>query len=293
MWLNTPRRPQEACGTSGMKAALNGGLNCSILDGWWDEWFDGANGWAISSAEDEDDLDRRDEIEADSLFDLLEQPDRAAVLRRAPRARCPGAWIGRVKHVLASLGPKVTASRMVRDYVTELLRAGRRAGRPDRGRRPRRPATRAGGVEAPRLAAGWAACGSPASTADTGSAELGADRARRRDRSTSGSLEPPTTSRCSCCTARSARATSWSSPTVVTARPTTAPDDARRGPLRGHLPLRPGRPLRLHGPRRAPTTPTSPLRSSSGASPGPDRPGSTSVTSIGRLRHSAAPRAGA
>ncbi|MDQ6697061.1 MAG: alpha-glucan family phosphorylase, partial [Actinomycetota bacterium] len=58
VWLNTPRRPHEACGTSGMKAALNGGLNCSILDGWWDEWFDGTNGWAISSAEGEEDLER-------------------------------------------------------------------------------------------------------------------------------------------------------------------------------------------------------------------------------------------
>ena len=72
IWLNTPRRPQEACGTSGMKAALNGTLNCSILDGWWDEMFDGDNGWAITSAEDIEDLEARDRLEADSLFDLLE-----------------------------------------------------------------------------------------------------------------------------------------------------------------------------------------------------------------------------
>ena len=73
VWLNNPRRPQEACGTSGMKAALNGGLNLSILDGWWDECFDGDNGWAISSAEHLDDLERRDEVEAGSLFELLER----------------------------------------------------------------------------------------------------------------------------------------------------------------------------------------------------------------------------
>ena len=72
VWLNNPLRPLEACGTSGMKAALNGGLNLSVRDGWWDEWFDGANGWDIPSADGVADPDRRDELEASALYDLLE-----------------------------------------------------------------------------------------------------------------------------------------------------------------------------------------------------------------------------
>ena len=73
VWLNNPLRPLEACGTSGMKAALNGGLNLSVRDGWWDEWFDGTNGWAIPSAQDVSDPRRRDELEAAALYDLIGQ----------------------------------------------------------------------------------------------------------------------------------------------------------------------------------------------------------------------------
>ena len=119
VWLNTPRRPQEACGTSGEKAALNGALNCSILDGWWAEMFDGENGWAISSAETYEDLGRRDAVEADSLFEILEHQVIPLFYERVEGV-VPRRWVRRIKSSLMSLGPRVTASRMVRDYVEQL-----------------------------------------------------------------------------------------------------------------------------------------------------------------------------
>jgi starch phosphorylase len=118
VWLNTPRRPMEACGTSGMKAALNGGLNCSIRDGWWDEMSDGVNGFDIASFDDEPDLERRDRWEADAAFDVIENEIVPLFYARHDDG-LPHGWIERIKANWATLGWNVIAGRMVRDYVTK------------------------------------------------------------------------------------------------------------------------------------------------------------------------------
>jgi starch phosphorylase len=119
VWLNNPTRPLEACGTSGMKSALNGGLNLSIRDGWWDEMYDGDNGWAIPTADGLIDANRRDELEATALYELLERKVVPAFYDDR-YVGVPTRWLAMVRHTVGVLGPRVQATRMVREYVRAL-----------------------------------------------------------------------------------------------------------------------------------------------------------------------------
>lgn len=117
VWINTPRRPWEACGTSGMKVLNNGGLNLSVLDGWWAEAYAPEFGWAIGNS-DERMEPKWDAVEADELFRLLEQEVVPAFYRR-DEAGIPRQWVACMRASMSQLAPRYSANRMVRDYVEE------------------------------------------------------------------------------------------------------------------------------------------------------------------------------
>ena len=116
VWLNTPRRPLEASGTSGMKTVLNGGLNLSVLDGWWAEAYDGFNGFAIGHGETHTNHEIHDARDAQSLYEVLEQEVIPTFYDR-DESGLPHGWIARMKHSILTLGWRFSADRMVMDYV--------------------------------------------------------------------------------------------------------------------------------------------------------------------------------
>ena len=129
VWLNNPRRPLEASGTSGMKASANGAINCSVLDGWWDEAASEGNGWSIGKGEVYQDEEAQDEIESNALYDLLEHEIIPLFFDRG-RDGLPRGWIRMMKEAIKGITPVYNTARMVAEYAQRAyLPAATRAGR--------------------------------------------------------------------------------------------------------------------------------------------------------------------
>ncbi|MBN9350080.1 MAG: alpha-glucan family phosphorylase [Chitinophagaceae bacterium] len=116
IWINTPRRPWEACGTSGMKVLVNGGVNLSVLDGWWAEAYSPEVGWALGNGEEHSDNNTWDAIEADELYDLIEQQIAPEFYERNEKG-IPEKWVNRSRNSMAKLTSHFSANRAVREYT--------------------------------------------------------------------------------------------------------------------------------------------------------------------------------
>jgi starch phosphorylase len=118
VWINTPRRPWEACGTSGMKVLVNGGINLSELDGWWAEAYTPEVGWALGDGQEHGDDPAWDAVEADALYDLLEREVISEFYTR-DQSGIPTAWVKRMRESMARLTPRFSADRTVREYAEQ------------------------------------------------------------------------------------------------------------------------------------------------------------------------------
>jgi len=120
VWLNTPQRPKEASGTSGMKVIYNGGLNCSILDGWWAEGYSPEVGWAIGNGEEypEHEWERQNYIESEALYNILEK-DIIPMFYERGRDGLPRQWIAKMKNSMQTLAPYFNTHRMLEEYTNK------------------------------------------------------------------------------------------------------------------------------------------------------------------------------
>ncbi|MCA1954345.1 MAG: alpha-glucan family phosphorylase [Anaerolinea sp.] len=135
VWMNTPRRPNEASGTSGMKAAINGVLNFSVLDGWWREGYNGRNGWAIGEDSDIADPNQQDALDAESLYDTLENEIVPLYYEHRTADNMPVEWLARVKESIRTLAPQFSTRRMVGEYMHTLYEPALMAGRSLEGKK--------------------------------------------------------------------------------------------------------------------------------------------------------------
>ena len=127
VWLNNPRRPHEASGTSGMKSPVNGGINFSVADGWWCEVQNAEAGWTIGNTQEFDNPDLQDHADSESLYDILEDEIVPLYYKRDSN-NLPVEWIKRMKASMATVVPRFSTARMVRDYVEQGLAFNRRLG---------------------------------------------------------------------------------------------------------------------------------------------------------------------
>ncbi len=126
VWLNNPRKPLEASGTSGMKASANGVINVSIGDGWWAEGYEGTNGWLIDPGVTHDNHDAQDAADAEALYRLLEEQIVPCFYERDERG-VPRRWIGMIKDAIRTVAPRFGTRRMVKEYVERMYEPAMRA----------------------------------------------------------------------------------------------------------------------------------------------------------------------